>query len=57
MHTIIERLVIFHALVPAFRVLINKPKIYKHHTAAGHTMEKAKAELATHGAKAYFTRG
>ncbi|KAG6917978.1 hypothetical protein DXG01_017162 [Tephrocybe rancida] len=32
-------------------------EIYKHHTAAGHTMEKAKAELATHGAKAYFTRG
>ncbi|KAF5380901.1 hypothetical protein D9615_004001 [Tricholomella constricta] len=32
-------------------------QIYAHHTAAGHTMEKAKAELATHGAKAYFTRG
>ncbi|KAG6866963.1 hypothetical protein C0991_003879 [Blastosporella zonata] len=32
-------------------------EIYNHHTAAGHTMEKAKAELATHGAKAYFTRG
>ncbi|KAJ3564056.1 hypothetical protein NP233_g8549 [Leucocoprinus birnbaumii] len=32
-------------------------QIYKHHNAAGHTMEKAKAELATHGAKAYFTRG
>ncbi|GLB34902.1 putative SCAMP family protein [Lyophyllum shimeji] len=32
-------------------------EIYAHHTAAGHTMEKAKAELATHGAKAYFTRG
>ncbi|TFK42531.1 scamp family-domain-containing protein [Crucibulum laeve] len=31
--------------------------IYAHHTAAGHTMEKAKSELATHGAKAYFTRG
>ncbi|KAF8910977.1 scamp-domain-containing protein [Gymnopilus junonius] len=32
-------------------------EIYNHHTAAGHTMEKAKTELATHGAKAYFTRG
>lgn len=32
-------------------------QIYKHHNAAGHTMEKAKTELATHGAKAYFTRG
>ncbi|KAG6814386.1 hypothetical protein H0H92_010972 [Tricholoma furcatifolium] len=32
-------------------------EIYRHHTAAGHTMEKAKTELATHGAKAYFTRG
>ncbi|KAF9454542.1 scamp-domain-containing protein [Macrolepiota fuliginosa MF-IS2] len=31
--------------------------IYQHHNAAGHSMEKAKAELATHGAKAYFTRG
>jgi len=32
-------------------------QIYNHHTAAGHTMEKAKTELASHGAKAYFTRG
>ncbi|CAK5277673.1 unnamed protein product [Mycena citricolor] len=32
-------------------------QIYAHHTAAGHTMEKAKSELATHGAKAYFMRG
>ncbi|KAG9318686.1 scamp family-domain-containing protein [Chiua virens] len=32
-------------------------KIWHHHTAAGHTMDKAKAELASHGAKAYFTRG
>ncbi|KIL69801.1 hypothetical protein M378DRAFT_157037 [Amanita muscaria Koide BX008] len=32
-------------------------QIYRHHNAAGHTMEKAKSELATHGAKAYFTRG
>lgn len=32
-------------------------QIYAHNTAAGHTMEKAKTELATHGAKAYFTRG
>jgi hypothetical protein len=32
-------------------------QIYAHHTVAGHTMEKAKSELATHGAKAYFTRG
>ncbi|THH26466.1 hypothetical protein EUX98_g7726 [Antrodiella citrinella] len=32
-------------------------QIWKHHSAAGHTMEKAKTELATHGAKAYFTRG
>ncbi|KAJ3869974.1 scamp family-domain-containing protein [Lentinula novae-zelandiae] len=53
-------------------------QIYTHHTAAGHTMEKAssrmfilalafeplifqsfqaKTELASHGAKAYFTRG
>ncbi|KAF8197447.1 scamp family-domain-containing protein [Pholiota molesta] len=32
-------------------------QIYQHHTAAGHTMEKAKTELASHGAKAYFTRG
>ncbi|KAF7778679.1 hypothetical protein Agabi119p4_3024 [Agaricus bisporus var. burnettii] len=32
-------------------------QIYQHHRSAGHTMEKAKTELATHGAKAYFTRG
>ncbi|KAI0256813.1 scamp family-domain-containing protein [Lactifluus subvellereus] len=32
-------------------------QIWAHHTAAGHTMEKAKSELATQGAKAYFTRG
>ncbi|KAI5899338.1 scamp-domain-containing protein [Schizophyllum commune H4-8] len=32
-------------------------EIWMHHKAAGHTMEKAKGELATHGAKAYFTRG
>jgi len=32
-------------------------QIYAHHTAAGHTIEKAKTELASHGAKAYFTRG
>ncbi|KAL0946583.1 hypothetical protein HGRIS_012785 [Hohenbuehelia grisea] len=32
-------------------------QIWAHHTAAGHSMEKAKTELATHGAKAYFTRG
>ncbi|KAF8964054.1 scamp family-domain-containing protein [Flammula alnicola] len=32
-------------------------EIYTYHTAAGHTMEKAKTELASHGAKAYFTRG
>ncbi|KAF8651446.1 hypothetical protein AX16_004745 [Volvariella volvacea WC 439] len=32
-------------------------QIWLHHTAAGHTVEKAKQELATHGAKAYFTRG
>ncbi|KAK7693514.1 hypothetical protein QCA50_003082 [Cerrena zonata] len=32
-------------------------QIWSHHRAAGHTMEKAKSELATHGAKAYFTRG
>ncbi|KAL4067958.1 scamp family-domain-containing protein [Scleroderma yunnanense] len=32
-------------------------QIWNHHTAAGHTMDKAKTELATHGAKAYLTRG
>ncbi|KAF9464754.1 scamp family-domain-containing protein [Collybia nuda] len=32
-------------------------QIYAHHTAAGHTLDKAKTELASHGAKAYFTRG
>jgi len=32
-------------------------QIWQHHTAAGHSMEKAKGELASHGAKAYFTRG
>jgi len=32
-------------------------QIWAHHTAAGHSVEKAKGELATHGAKAYFTRG
>ncbi|KAL4251702.1 Scamp-domain-containing protein [Abortiporus biennis] len=31
--------------------------IWQHHNAAGHSVEKAKSELATHGAKAYFTRG
>ncbi|KDQ60946.1 hypothetical protein JAAARDRAFT_67364 [Jaapia argillacea MUCL 33604] len=32
-------------------------QIWAHHTAQGHSMEKAKTELASHGAKAYFTRG
>jgi hypothetical protein len=32
-------------------------QIYAHHNAAGHSIEKAKAELATQGAKSYFTRG
>ncbi|EGN93248.1 hypothetical protein SERLA73DRAFT_145753 [Serpula lacrymans var. lacrymans S7.3] len=32
-------------------------QIWSHHNAAGHTMEQAKTELASHGAKAYFTRG
>ncbi|KAJ7581462.1 scamp family-domain-containing protein [Mycena floridula] len=32
-------------------------QIYAHHTAAGHTMEKAKTELASHGARSYFSRG
>ncbi|KII88427.1 hypothetical protein PLICRDRAFT_41589 [Plicaturopsis crispa FD-325 SS-3] len=31
--------------------------IWAHHTAAGHTVEQARTELASHGAKAYFTRG
>ncbi|KIY72155.1 scamp-domain-containing protein [Cylindrobasidium torrendii FP15055 ss-10] len=31
--------------------------IYNHHNQAGHTVEKAKQELASQGAKAYFTRG
>jgi len=31
--------------------------IWNHHNAEGHTFTKAKSELATHGAKAYFTRG
>jgi len=32
-------------------------EIYRHNTAAGHSMEKAKGELAANGAKAYFMRG
>ncbi|OSX65306.1 hypothetical protein POSPLADRAFT_1039036 [Postia placenta MAD-698-R-SB12] len=32
-------------------------QIWAHHKSAGHSMEKAKTELAAHGAKAYFTRG
>jgi hypothetical protein len=32
-------------------------QIWQHHNAAGHTVDKAKAELATHGAKSYFSRG
>ncbi|KAI0273748.1 scamp-domain-containing protein [Gloeopeniophorella convolvens] len=32
-------------------------QIWAHHKAAGHTVDKAKSELATQGAKAYFTRG
>ncbi|KAH9981185.1 scamp-domain-containing protein [Lactifluus volemus] len=32
-------------------------QIWTHGTAAGHTMEKAKSELATQGARAYLTRG
>ncbi|KAI0322210.1 scamp family-domain-containing protein [Amylostereum chailletii] len=31
--------------------------IWQHHTAAGYTLDKAKGELATQGAKSYFTRG
>jgi len=30
---------------------------WAHHTQAGHTLDKAKGELTSHGAKAYFTRG
>ncbi|KIO28172.1 hypothetical protein M407DRAFT_184171 [Tulasnella calospora MUT 4182] len=30
---------------------------WAHHNQAGHTFEKAKGELATHGAKSYFSRG
>ncbi|KAI0065387.1 scamp-domain-containing protein [Artomyces pyxidatus] len=32
-------------------------QIWQHHNAAGHSIEKAKGELATTGARAYFTRG
>jgi len=32
-------------------------QIWNHHNAAGHSFNKAKSELATHGAKAYLTRG
>jgi len=32
-------------------------QIWQHHNAAGHTFTKAKSEFATHGAKAYFSRG
>ncbi|GJE87160.1 secretory carrier-associated membrane protein [Phanerochaete sordida] len=32
-------------------------QIWQHRKAQGHTFAKAKGELATHGAKAYFTRG
>ncbi|KZS99202.1 scamp-domain-containing protein [Sistotremastrum niveocremeum HHB9708] len=31
--------------------------IWKHHNAEGHSIQKAKTELATHGAKSYFSRG
>jgi len=31
-------------------------QIWQHHNAAGHTVDKAKAEFATHGAKSYFSR-
>ncbi|KAI6045761.1 scamp family-domain-containing protein [Pisolithus marmoratus] len=32
-------------------------QIWNHHNTAGHTVDKAKAELASHGARTYFTRG
>jgi len=32
-------------------------QIWQHHTAVGHSMEKAKAELASQGARSYFSRG
>ncbi|KLO14703.1 scamp-domain-containing protein [Schizopora paradoxa] len=32
-------------------------QIWTHHNTEGHSFTKAKTELATHGAKAYFTRG
>lgn len=32
-------------------------EIYKHNNEQGHTFAQAKQEFATHGAKAYFTRG
>ncbi|TDL24759.1 scamp-domain-containing protein [Rickenella mellea] len=32
-------------------------QIWNHHNAAGHSITKAKTELATHGASAYFKRG
>jgi len=32
-------------------------KTWKYHTQAGHTLDKAKTELAANGARAYFSRG
>jgi len=32
-------------------------QIWSHHTQEGHTIDKAKGELTTNGAKAYFSRG
>jgi len=32
-------------------------QIWNHHNAAGHSISKAKAELAEHGARSYFSRG
>jgi len=32
-------------------------QIWSHHNTAGHSFQQAKTELATHGAKSYFSRG
>ncbi|KAI0807559.1 scamp family-domain-containing protein [Fomes fomentarius] len=44
-------------VVQGFGLAYYYRQIWAHHKAAGHSVEKAKTELATHGAKAYFTRG
>jgi len=44
-------------VLQAFGSVFYFRQIWAHHNSQGHSIQKAKTELATHGAKSYFARG